>query len=123
MMERVAQLDEAAIQGLVELGGAELLDDLIEDYLRISQEASAAAQAAVEQGDTAAVVQLAHSLKSASGTLGAGDFSAVCAGLEAAGKRGDLEDVRALYTQFEPERAAADSALRARLSSAGSAGE
>ena len=72
----------------------EILDDdvdaIVAEYLRDAQRLAAEAQSALAGGDPTTLRRAAHSLKSASATVGATALSRVCARVEAALRHGDV---------------------------------
>jgi HPt (histidine-containing phosphotransfer) domain-containing protein len=110
-------LDIEALDGLrasVE-GDTAFVIELIDAFLADSAAQITAIEAAMAAGDADALVRPAHTLKSASATLGAARLSGTARTLEAAGRAGDLagSDARAAADAIRTDWAAAASALRA----------
>jgi HPt (histidine-containing phosphotransfer) domain-containing protein len=62
--------------------GRHLADEIVQTWLRQSAETMAVLQAAVRDGDPAALRAAAHTLKGSSATVGATALAAVCSDLE-----------------------------------------
>lgn len=111
---RPADLDEAVVQGLVDIGGAELFTELVDDFVPFARTTLGTICDGAAAGDCAAIQAAAHSIKSASAALGATDLSALSAQLESSAKALDIATVRALVPSFERAAAASELALVAR---------
>jgi len=96
-------IDRDALENLRELGGPELLSELVEMFTHDAHTGLTALRKALEWGDADSVWQLAHSLKGSSGNLGAARVSNVCEELQRAGAAGRLEAVASLLEQLETE--------------------
>ena len=110
-------LDLGVIDGLrasVE-GDTAFVIELIEAYLTDSATQLDAIESAVAAGDAEAVVRPAHTLKSASATLGAMALSVAARTLEMAGRGGSLdgEDARTAVDRIRADWEAAAAALNA----------
>jgi HPt (histidine-containing phosphotransfer) domain-containing protein len=110
-------LDIDALDGLrasVE-GDTAFVIELIDAFLADSASQLTAIEAAVAAGDADALVRPAHTLKSASATLGAVRLSATARTLEMAGRAGEVggADARAAADAIRAEWHAAATALRA----------
>ena len=108
-------LDRAAIDGLLGLGGSELLSELAESFSGDTSSALAALREAAKAGDARSVERIAHSLKGGSGSMGAERMSAICAELQDVGASGDLPSVPGLLERLEEEFGRARAALEAEL--------
>jgi CheY-like chemotaxis protein/HPt (histidine-containing phosphotransfer) domain-containing protein len=95
--------DRAAIDGLLDLGGPELLSKLAETFSAETSTALSALREAVAASDAQSVKSIAHTLKGSSGSMGAQKMSAICAELEDAGASGDLPKVTGLLARLETE--------------------
>lgn len=86
-------LDHAVIAELRESTGDddEFVRELVEAYLSEATGYLDAMTAAAAAADPAAMVRPAHTLKSASATMGAMRLSVICRGLEEAGRDGRTE--------------------------------
>lgn len=82
-------LDLAVIDGLLDLGGPELLAELIELFLEDAPQRLSALEEALHGADGDGVRDAAHGLKSSAANLGAAILSRVCSDLELAARRGD----------------------------------
>jgi HPt (histidine-containing phosphotransfer) domain-containing protein len=108
-------LDRAAIDNLLELGGAELLSELAESFSGDIGSALPAVREAASAGDARSVERIAHALKGSSGSMGARRMSAICAELQDAGGSGDLPRVPGLLGRLEGEFGRVRAALEAEL--------
>ena len=108
-------LDRAAIDGLLGLGGSELLSELAESFSGDTSSALAALREAAKAGDARSVERIAHSLKGGSGSMGAERMSAICAELQDVGASGDLHRAPGLLNRLEEEFGRARAALEAEL--------
>jgi HPt (histidine-containing phosphotransfer) domain-containing protein len=82
-------LDLGVIDGLLDLGGPELLAELIELFLDDAPRRLEALEVALASADQGGVRDAAHGLKSSAANLGAAILSRVCCDLESAALRGD----------------------------------
>ncbi len=106
------QLDPAAIERLVVLGGPELVQEVAALFrehgrLRVEQ-----IQAAWEGSDLAAVAAAAHSLRSSSAQLGLRGCARLARQLEERGRAGDVAGVGLGMVSLEDEFRRAVEALR-----------
>ncbi len=85
----VPQLDELR-ELAEEMGDPAFLVRLIDQYLEDAASRMAELQEATARRDAPAVAAAAHALKGGSATMGAKRMAALCADLEAAGRRGEL---------------------------------
>jgi HPt (histidine-containing phosphotransfer) domain-containing protein len=81
----------------------ELLADLIDIYLDDVQGVLATMRTAVDKGDTRALQQAGHKLKSSSAVLGATALAIRCGELERIGRADTTTDCRKLVLQIEAE--------------------
>ncbi len=93
-------LDMATIAELRAATGDEFLGELIDTYCQETPQLIAALQQALAQGDAPAFQRAAHSIKSASASLGAMGFSASARELEMVGRSGDLEGAAPAVGRF-----------------------
>jgi len=96
-------------------GSSGFLAGLLCKYLHSSRELVAALHDAVENGDTAALRDAAHSLKSASAFLGAVKVAALCQSLETMARESSTEAAAATIAALEPEIERARAALEEEL--------
>lgn len=68
------------------------LDEVLEEYLKDSENTVEALGAAAEKQDNDALVMLAHTLKGSSGSVGANRLYRICEALEKDGRAGTLTD-------------------------------
>lgn len=87
-----SQFDAAQIATLRALRGGTLLPRLLGLYREQTAPQLTSLAAAAAAGDTAALIGIAHSLKSSSFSVGAARVGALCASLESAGRSGTLPD-------------------------------
>ncbi|MDP3972907.1 MAG: Hpt domain-containing protein [Candidatus Nanopelagicales bacterium] len=108
---RPAELDNAAVQELIDVGGPELFATLVDDFAPFAISTVETISDGATAGDCAVVQAASHSMKSASATLGAGELSAIAAHLESLSKGQDIAAVRKLLPEFEQAVDAAQIAL------------
>jgi HPt (histidine-containing phosphotransfer) domain-containing protein len=90
--EHGGALDQATLEALLDsIGGdAEFMVELIDTYLADAPEQLEAMRAGLAAGDVAELVRPAHTLKSASASLGALGLAELCRALEASARSGSL---------------------------------
>jgi HPt (histidine-containing phosphotransfer) domain-containing protein len=110
-------LDEAVLVALRESVGGDgpFVSDLVETYLSDGRDQLAAIEAAVGAGDAAALVRPAHTLKSASLTVGAMRLGELGRTLEQRGRGEQLDGADALVAEARDEWTQVNEALRAWL--------
>ena len=112
-------LDRAVLAALRDSVGGDdgFVADLVETYLADGAGQLAAIEAAVASDDAAALVRPAHTLKSASYTVGAMRLGDLARSLEQHGRGGEagLEGARAEASAARVEWVAAEAALRSWL--------
>lgn len=113
-----AILDETAINRLHALArspnaGSSAVRDIVRVFLSDALERVAALQAAVDDEDLDAAVDVAHALRSGSGAVGAANITSLCHRLEAAAELGDIETVRGAAEGLDAALADARDALEA----------
>jgi HPt (histidine-containing phosphotransfer) domain-containing protein len=96
-------LDRDVLVRLRELGGAELLSDLAETFLRDAPVRLAELRRAVEASDADLIERSAHALRGSSGSMGATQMAQFCARLQDAGARRDLAQSVELLGRLEAE--------------------
>lgn len=96
-------LDEAALARLREMGGEELVQQLLEMYVTSAPGRAAEGLAALDRGDMAGAERAFHSLKSSSANVGASAARALCAELEAHARAGDEAAIREAFPRLEAE--------------------
>lgn len=100
----ITPLDPKTLQSLRKMAGDranEVLAQIIDNYLADAPQLLQAMRAAVATGDAAALQQAAHTLRSASATLGATTLSQLCKALEAMGCAGKTAGALAGVLQVE----------------------
>jgi len=106
-------LDTAALDRLrlVGAGRKSLVCKLIGSFLTDTPDRLAALTPAIERADSAEVRMIAHTLKSSSALLGAGNLSSRCAALECAALEGDRQRWPEMAAEVHREYARAAAAL------------
>ena len=100
-------IDQATFDRLVEMTGGELdfVDELVDTYIEDGRNQVEGLRAALERGDTEALVRAAHSLKSSSVNVGALALGDRCRALEEAARAGAVPDaaerIDAIASSFE----------------------
>ena len=105
-----SQLNPKQIDMLKGLRGGALLPQLLRTYRDDAKAQIERIRAAVGTNDLPSVVSSTHSLKSASFSIGADGIGNLCAGMEAAARKGELPNgadlgsqLAALYSSLLPE--------------------
>jgi two-component system, sensor histidine kinase and response regulator len=111
--EAEGPLDRAIVESLLELGGREMLSELVEMFCDDVSSGLSSLKEAAERGDASSVGRTAHTLKGGSGNMGARRLATVCAELEKVGASGDLASAPALIERLEAEFERARPALEA----------
>ena len=101
-------LDPAALEGLREIGGDDLVATAIETFLADAPPLLTA----LHGNDADEVRRAAHTLKSNGATFGATSFSELCRELELLARTGDLADAPDLAARIETEYALVAEELR-----------
>ena len=109
-------VDYAVLEGLRDLGGEEMLRELVEMFLDEGQSRLATLRKALEEGDAQSVERVAHTLKGNSVNMGAVRMAALCAELEDVGASGDLSRGPELLERLKAEYERVHSALEAETS-------
>ncbi len=104
-MADAATLDRAVLDAVFDSTGGdpEFIGELIDAYLADAPSQLSAMQAAAEAHDAAELLRPAHSLKSASASLGAMQLSALSRALEDMARHGDIGEARALVASASDE--------------------
>ncbi|BFM39458.1 response regulator [Synechocystis sp. LKSZ1] len=108
-------LDEPILEGIRAMGGAEILQAIIPNYLETTPIALDQLQTAIADDNPLQVRQLAHSLGSSSANLGALAFAQSCKQLENLGRGGNLAGATELAQSLRVEYAKVREALVAYL--------
>jgi len=106
-------IDPTVVAGLRELGGDDILTELVEMFLDDTKPRLATLEKAVEAGDASTVEQVAHALKGSAGYMGARLMSELAAGLQDVGASGDLSEAAERLEKLEAEFARVQLALSA----------
>jgi len=110
-------LDPAVVAGLraaqEDFGNPTFIRDLVGLFLTRTPEKLDRVRQALAAGDAAAVREVAHSLRSSCGMLGALEMAAACGRLEDAAARADLAAAAAAFADVEFQLPAVLSALAA----------
>ena len=93
----------AAIKGLQENEEDDILTELAETFLACATDLIKQSQQAIAHNNSEQVRQTAHSLKSASGNIGALTLAALCKDLESLANSGDLTAAKDLHSQIQLE--------------------
>ena len=94
-------LDGAVLQSLRELGGDDLVTELVETFMMDVPPRLDALRQAVEVGDQVRLKRVAHALQGSSSTIGATEMARLSQALEAAGSAGDLGRTRPMLARLE----------------------
>ena len=112
------QICDAVLEQIHELdrrSGGNGFERLVHIYLKKAEALMGDLRVAIGESDAAGIARAAHSLKSASYQLGAERMGAVCAELEALGRRGVTDRARTLGAELDRLHPAVAEALQARL--------
>jgi two-component system sensor histidine kinase/response regulator len=101
--ENETPVDQAVLENLRELGGSEMVSELVEMFFEDASSSLSALREAVEGGDVHSVERIAHTLKGSSGNMGAKRMAGLWSELEEVGASGDLSGVPELLEQLEEE--------------------
>jgi PAS domain S-box-containing protein len=107
-------LDQTYVTGLRELGTDEF-DELVRLFLRDGRTRVDGLRVAQANGDTAAMVKLAHSLKGSASSFGAGTLAARCGELQARARAADAAEDARMIDSVDAEFVLASAALREEL--------
>ncbi|MES2801738.1 MAG: Hpt domain-containing protein [Bdellovibrionota bacterium] len=102
-MNQVKSVDPGVIENLKSLGGMELLVELHTVFISTSEALITDLHKAITAGDSLAVQEKAHSLKSSSGNMGALQLSQICMHLEKVGQSKDLSQAKILAQSLDKE--------------------
>jgi len=108
-------LNRSQIEFLLSLddGTGEALQDIVGEYLTMSEEGREELLRVLHDGDASAVEHAAHTLKGASANVGASALADVCADIERHARQAQLEDAAGLAQRFETEFSRPRAALQA----------
>ena len=111
-------LDTSVLSALYDSVGGDdaFVADLVEPYLGDGTDQLAAIDTAVRARDAEGLVRPAHTLKSASRTVGASRLGEICRQIEALGRSSSTTGAAELASEARTEWADVESALRAWLS-------
>jgi CheY-like chemotaxis protein len=107
-------LDQSYVTGLRELGTSEF-DKLVRLFLKDGQTRVDGLRRAQTNGDTSAMIKLAHSLKGSASSFGAGTLAARCGELQARARAADPAEDARMIDSVDAEFALASAALREEL--------
>lgn len=113
-----AVLDPQALANLAVLdpgGSSRLVQRVLSTYHASLARLMAQLQAARGGGDLATVRLVAHTLKSSSASIGAMEFSALCAAAEQAVREERTDDLAPMLARLQDEAARVDAAVQALL--------
>jgi len=100
-------------------GDAELFEEIIRDYVRDVPKQLGLLTAALESGESELVARQAHTIKGASGNVGALALQEAALGVEMAGKRGDLAHAAELTDKLMREFERLEEIMREEVNPAG----
>ena len=115
-----ARLDPAALKRLSELdpgGQGALVSRVLKAYIGSLASLRDELRQARESGASDVMRRVAHTLKSSSASIGAADFVALCARVEAAVRAGDSVELPRLLDELELEAHRVEHAVQTLLSS------
>lgn len=98
-----ASLDRDVIDGLRTIMPADLMDELIEEFVRAFSDERQALAGAIENADPRVVGEVAHKLRGSCAALGATHLTALCAVLEANARAHSIDDARQVLSELEDE--------------------
>ncbi|MGA8303043.1 MAG: response regulator [Thermoplasmata archaeon] len=109
-----ATLDRTTWENLRELAGTDqsFLPSLVEAFLSEGRRLVGGLQSAVDAADVAAVIRLAHTLKSSCAQVGALGLSGRCATLEYQAETGNIPETRALILEIARDFVRVSDALK-----------
>ena len=97
----MSPLDQTTVERIHRLGGNKLLAELWEVYTTHTPERMAKLAGGIESGDYDRAERAAHSIRSASVSLGAVAVADLAGELESAAQRQDLEELRSRLPELE----------------------
>ena len=106
-------VDRRVLEDLRELGGDELVEELIQTFLEDAPAHLRALREAVRGGEAPGVRRLAHALKGSCGSMGTTEMARLSETLERAGASGDLSGAEELLGRLEEEFGRVGAALEA----------
>ncbi|WP_329720146.1 Hpt domain-containing protein [Ideonella sp.] len=118
-------LDMASLDQLRQLdptGGSGFLSRVLGTYVRSLERHEAEAQQARQAAQWDALARTAHTLKSASASVGALTFSQICADIEGRIRRQELDQLDPLLDRFFQEAILVREAVQAQLGASAAAG-
>lgn len=95
-----------------QLGGWEVIDDLIDEYLKGAHGSLQQMEEAVDAGDAEALRSAAHGLKGSSLQMNVDGVADLCLQLEEAGEAGDLEEAEVMVDETREALEEAERVLR-----------
>ena len=107
-------LDPNVIESLRDLdrkSGTNMLDQLIEAYIKTSPDLMQAIREAISNGDANAMQRAAHSFKTSNGSMGAMELASLCKQLDELGRAGTTQGAAELLPKMEVEYQSVDKAL------------
>ncbi len=113
--KKIASLDLAVFdqyRRMQEPGQPDMVIRVVQSFLDAGQTLKKNMRDALRNGDSTALWQAAHTLKSSSGSVGAHGLARLCQQLEAAGRNGDLDACHGLLKEVEQESAIVEQELR-----------
>jgi CheY-like chemotaxis protein/HPt (histidine-containing phosphotransfer) domain-containing protein len=104
-------LDETSLESLRELGGDDLVGQVVDAFVEDAPSLLATLRRSLEQGDADELRRAAHTLKSNAATIGGTAFSELCRELEQRAKNGDLAGAAELASRLDAEYARLQAAI------------
>jgi two-component system aerobic respiration control sensor histidine kinase ArcB len=101
--ERDACLDSEVIAGLREIMPADLMDELIDQFLSAFSDESRALAGAIEKADPRQTCEVAHKLRGSCAALGATYLTALCNTIEQNARAQHLDGAQQLLSEMEDE--------------------
>ena len=116
-----AEIDMDAIERIRSLpkrGPQSVLDRVLDEFAKSAPKLAAELKESIARGDSEAAWKAAHSLKSSAANLGAQRLSGRCKEIEALGRKGATEEIKAMLPAFESDLDGALRGLRGLMGSA-----
>jgi HPt (histidine-containing phosphotransfer) domain-containing protein len=98
-----ASIDREVIEGLRAIMPADLLDELIDEFVRACSHERQALVVAIQNADPRMVHEVAHRLRGSCAALGATHLTALCAALEANARADSVEGAQQFISELDDE--------------------
>lgn len=109
------KLDQRAIDQLLEVGGEELLRQMVDLFLELTPERLNEIAVGLDEADPDRIMRAAHFLRSSFGNLGASEPSRLATAIEARAGDGRLEEIGPMLDQLRAGFREAAELLRRRV--------